>query len=373
MQMVRKLIFLCSFFVSSDSYTQNLFANPGFEEINNCVEYHADCAPEAWFNIPAANHMVKGRNAQKPVLGHMLLLVPVANVMANFNNKRRFVYTMLTCPMVVGEKYALSFFIHTANKPFEKLDFYFSDKEPTLSSFNVRDKTAAFSITPQHIDADYKMGWKHIQYEFTANQNAQFCVIGNFLPLEQSYEMKDAMNSGGDIFYFVDEIGLKPLSNNSQCPAYADNIKKMYTQDYRHTDDITIIKDTPVIVRKPEFKTDTITIPSVLFDVNSALIKPAIVRILDSVIDRVSNLKVARIEINGHTDNTGTIEKNEALSVSRAESVRKYLAEKLLGLSERLFVKGKGQAFPIADNKTEGGRTRNRRVEVILTLFQVQN
>jgi outer membrane protein OmpA-like peptidoglycan-associated protein len=141
----------------------------------------------------------------------------------------------------------------------------------------------------------------------------------------------------------------------------------MYAQNYRHTDDITLVKDTPVIIRPPQYSRDTVTIPSVLFEVNSAVLKPAIIKILDSVINKISNVKIAKIEINGHTDNTGTAATNEALSLSRAESVKKYLDQKLPQLSGQLFVSGKGQNFPIAENKTENGRRKNRRVEIILT------
>jgi len=369
---IRILIVVLSF-VFLDGHAQNLFANPGFEDINICTEYHASCAPEAWFHIPATVYPLRGSSAQRPVLGHKFMVLPVASVLPGFNNKRRFVYSMLTCPLVKGEKYNLSFYITAAGKPFERLDFYFSEKEPTLYNFNVLNKTPTFIITEQHIDAVYKTVWHHVQYEFTAGINAQFCVIGNFSALRRVYEMKDAMNASGDIFYFIDEITLKPLSDNNLCPGYNDNIQKIYAQDYRHTDNITIVKDTPVIVKKPRFIKDTVTIPSVLFDVNSTLLKPAIVKILDSVVDKLSTLRVAKIEINGHTDNTGTIVKNEALSLSRAESVRKYLAEKLPKFSEQLFVAGKGQDFPVADNKTETGRSKNRRVEIILTFVKIEN
>lgn len=373
MYLIRNTLFCCVLFFCNNVYAQNLFANPGFEDINNCVEYHADCSPEAWFNIPATNYMVKGRFAQRPVLGRMVLLIPVGNVLKTFNDKRRFVYTLLTCPLVNGEKYSLSFFINAASKPFEKLDFYFTDKEPILSSFNSLNKIPAFTITPQNIDDDYKQGWKHVLYEFTAVGNQRFCIIGNFLPLQQIYEMKDAMNSAGDFFYFIDEILLKPVSAIPLCAGYNNNIQKMYAQNYRHTDDVAIAKDTPAVVKMPRFITDTVTIPSVLFDVNSAILKPAIIKILDSVIKKIGNDKIAKIEINGHTDNTGTVKINEALSLARAESAKKYLDEKLPQFSDRLFVAGKGQNFPVADNKTEGGRRKNRRVEIILTKVSIEN
>ena len=369
-----RIIFSLTFFLSSlHCYSQNLFANPGFEDINNCVEYHADCAPEAWFNIPAANYLVKGRLAQKPVLGNMLLLVPVSTVLQSMQNKRRFVYTMLTCPLVTGEKYKLSFFINTAGKPFEKLDFWFTEKEPALNNFNVSGRSPAFTLTEKDIDTDFKMGWKHVLYEFTAAGAMQFCVLGNFSPLQYQYEMKDAMNSSGDIFYFIDEISLKPLSNIPLCEGYNENIKKMYAQDYRHTDNITVIKDTPVGVRPAYFTTDTITIPAVLYDVNNALLKPAISKILDSIIDKTVNSMIAKIEINGHTDNSGSFAKNETLSLQRAEGVKKYLTDRMPQMAEKIFVFAKGQQFPVANNATEAGRKKNRRVEIIITTVKLSN
>lgn len=69
-----------------------------------------------------------------------------------------------------------------------------------------------------------------------------------------------------------------------------------------------------------------------------------------------------RIEITGHTDSTGTFERNKALSLSRARAVAQYLLGR--GISEdRLTVQGLGPTQPIADNRTPEGRALNRRVE----------
>jgi outer membrane protein OmpA-like peptidoglycan-associated protein len=69
-----------------------------------------------------------------------------------------------------------------------------------------------------------------------------------------------------------------------------------------------------------------------------------------------------KMSIAGHTDNTGKPEKNQELSVARAESVKKYLVSK--GVNEsRLTATGFGQDQPIADNTTTSGKAKNRRVE----------
>lgn len=75
-----------------------------------------------------------------------------------------------------------------------------------------------------------------------------------------------------------------------------------------------------------------------------------------------ANLK---LDINGHTDNTGKPEKNLLLSENRAKAVYDYLVKK--GISEdRLKSAGFGQEQPIADNKKAAGRAKNRRVELNL-------
>ncbi|MCG2615577.1 OmpA family protein [Terrimonas sp. NA20] len=69
-----------------------------------------------------------------------------------------------------------------------------------------------------------------------------------------------------------------------------------------------------------------------------------------------------KISIEGHTDNTGKEDKNQALSEKRAEAVKAYFVKKGIN-ADRLVTIGYGQSTPIADNKTVQGRAANRRVE----------
>jgi len=72
----------------------------------------------------------------------------------------------------------------------------------------------------------------------------------------------------------------------------------------------------------------------------------------------------ALIVVEGHTDNIGTEEYNEELSYRRAMSVAKAIADQ--GYPNDIEVRAKGAANPIASNKTEDGRSQNRRVDVVL-------
>jgi OOP family OmpA-OmpF porin len=73
-----------------------------------------------------------------------------------------------------------------------------------------------------------------------------------------------------------------------------------------------------------------------------------------------------KITITGYTDNVGTADYNMKLSLRRAEAVRDYVIS--LGIDpNKLEVKGEGMSNPMADNSTEEGRAKNRRVEVEIT------
>ena len=69
-----------------------------------------------------------------------------------------------------------------------------------------------------------------------------------------------------------------------------------------------------------------------------------------------------KIEISGHTDNTGSATLNETLSQERAEAVVNYLKAKGIAAT-RMTAKGYGMLKPVASNATESGRQLNRRTE----------
>ena len=73
------------------------------------------------------------------------------------------------------------------------------------------------------------------------------------------------------------------------------------------------------------------------------------------------------VQVDGHTDNVGKPENNMKLSQERADAVVKYLVEKKGVDAKRLSAKGWGDTQPIADNKTDKGRAKNRRVDFTVT------
>ena len=104
---------------------------------------------------------------------------------------------------------------------------------------------------------------------------------------------------------------------------------------------------------------------NVTFDVNQADVKSNFYPVLNSVALVVKEYNKTLVDVNGHTDSTGTVELNMGLSNRRAQSVSSYLQSQGIG-SNRLFTQGFGPHYPIADNTTAEGRSLNRRVEIVL-------
>ena len=85
--------------------------------------------------------------------------------------------------------------------------------------------------------------------------------------------------------------------------------------------------------------------------------------ILNQFASSLNQNPVTTVTIVGHTDNTGSDATNNPLSMDRANSTRNYLAARGVA-NNRIATDGRGEREPIADNNTNDGRTKNRRVEI---------
>ena len=107
-------------------------------------------------------------------------------------------------------------------------------------------------------------------------------------------------------------------------------------------------------------------IPSdISFDSGSHEIRPGLRPVLDQFAQGLAQQPAMEVRIVGHTDNTGSEAVNNPLSVNRAQSARDYLVSRGVSAS-RITIDGRGEREPIADNQTEAGRARNRRIEIFL-------
>ena len=86
-------------------------------------------------------------------------------------------------------------------------------------------------------------------------------------------------------------------------------------------------------------------------------------RELDKVVSYLNENSQVKVMLTGHTDNTGSDEKNQKLSEARAQAAKQYLVSKGIDAS-RITASGQGESQPAEDNGTAAGRAANRRVEV---------
>lgn len=100
------------------------------------------------------------------------------------------------------------------------------------------------------------------------------------------------------------------------------------------------------------------------FDTGKATINPDSSKMLDDAAAALKAAPALRVEVAGHTDNVGTPDANMKLSQERAQAVMAALAQRGVG-ADRLTAKGYGQTAPVADNRSEEGRAKNRRVELV--------
>lgn len=105
----------------------------------------------------------------------------------------------------------------------------------------------------------------------------------------------------------------------------------------------------------------SIVLNDIYFEVGKADIDIAFSTDLDKLIQFLKDNPETRLEIQGHTDNTGSLNLNNKLSQSRANSVVDYLTKNGIDRNQ-LIAKGYGSSLPVADNATAEGRTKNRRV-----------
>ena len=113
----------------------------------------------------------------------------------------------------------------------------------------------------------------------------------------------------------------------------------------------------PAAATKVTYAADT------FFDFNKSALKADGKAKLDDLVGKVKAINLEVIIAVGHTDSVGADAYNQKLSVKRADAVKAYLVTK--GIEKnRVYTEGKGEKQPVADNKTDAGRSKNRRVEI---------
>jgi len=127
------------------------------------------------------------------------------------------------------------------------------------------------------------------------------------------------------------------------------------------------IEEVKTLIKGNLVLTATVKNSDAKFGFDSAALGNEAKGVLDTFVQRlITENKGVYIEIQGHTDSTGSDEVNQALGQKRADAVRMYLYKQHRIPLHRMSAVSMGSSMPIADNGTRDGRSQNRRVEILV-------
>ena len=151
--------------------------------------------------------------------------------------------------------------------------------------------------------------------------------------------------------------GNKNYALNVSCDGYL-----FYSDNFSLKDQSAVEPLKLNIPLNPVLAGERMILKNVFFDIDKFTLREESKIELGKLVAFMKLNNTVRIELGGHTDNTGDKARNSVLSANRAKAVYDYLVQN--GIEDfRLSYKGYADAQPVADNKTEEGRQKNRRTE----------
>jgi OmpA-OmpF porin, OOP family len=192
--------------------------------------------------------------------------------------------------------------------------------------------------------------------------------VFSFADANQYYGVTDGVNRYKAVYDQVSGY-LKKLN-----PAgFNDNVKRVVPYD--EAVNLSILKSITDIKAGEAYASDyskkaTKVMASgewhITFEPGRAALRPDAKDVVEQIYNLLIQAEDSKLEIVGHTDNTGTRDGNYSLSLARAEAVKSFLIQKGIPATRFQKIDGKGQDEPVADNTTGAGKARNRRVVVSL-------
>lgn len=183
--------------------------------------------------------------------------------------------------------------------------------------------------------------WVEICDTIVADGGEQFLTLGNFADFNHStvVDIHNALAILQGAYYYIDDVSVVCLDTAGAEPE-------------------------PAVTAPAEG--EIVPMWGVFFDIDSHELLPQSYNELHRLLELLRAYPDMKIELRGHTDNTGTLKHNLELSESRAKAVLDYMEEH--GVERRRMTsKGYGSTLPVDTNDTPEGRSRNRRVEYRVT------
>jgi outer membrane protein OmpA-like peptidoglycan-associated protein len=387
---------LLSIFVFSRLMAQNLVLNPSFEQLQAravvvpCQFMQASVffgeTAEVWTTFPDMTPDVLRAADNCPLLPvvhsgeHCLGLIhylPGADVGLPNGDYHEAVQGRLSAPLKPGRRYRVELWVREDSAIIrDHLARVYLPQTPVVP-VQAGNLGFAFSVMPQNLRGGFwRMvqegalqaqvnfaeiiatdgAWVKLSASFVPDRPFQHFIIGNF------FSDSKTPNSLTE----AQQRRIGQANNATKVP-----IDRTKRAAYLCIDDISVtletMPDEPRLTLEKQLLQDRkFTFNAgVLFDFDKADLRPAAGNALDSLVLFMKKYPATEIGILGHTDSQGSDEYNLDLSERRAKAVFDALVSKGI-LPERLRSKGFGESRPVADNETEEGRQKNRRVECLL-------
>lgn len=355
----------------------NLIFNPSFEEHISCPQridpYGYMGEVVAWWQPTGGSsdyyNNCGGRQCRVPK-NKLGIQMPhsgesMVGIYTSLTDYREYLQTELKDKLIKGEKYHLSFWVSLSEyspSAVATIGGLFTQKRIqdttrqmlTMNNITIHDngikQNLSTYLKPQVVNPYNRVlsdveSWQKVEGDFIAQGGEKFLTIGNFYPAEQSnvndYSYLTHILPGA--YYYVDDVELYCLTCGEK-QQYGDVVitRKQDTTKYSVG--------------------EVIILENIFFDFDKTVLLPQSYVELKNLLAILNTHPNMKIELSGHTDNKGKDKYNMNLSLNRAKAVYTYLIEN--GIKEnRLKYKGFGATQPIADNKTDEGRAKNRRVE----------
>lgn len=367
--------------VALPDYAQtNLLLNGGFDDVNVCTEYKAECGVEGWFYLKDVKVQMLASDSVNKLTGTNSIAILYNWI--GYTSFTPVFGSILPCRLQAGKAYTLKGLMNVMLNPKLQFkagvcfgDWFYVPRRPFASSMKP-DSILSITQVPNSNFVEF-------EYHFTATGQERYFTFGSYIH-KDSLTGNAPLTGTQTINMILDRFSLTANDpEETLCDAFAANKAIIYQYDFRHKEmdyslygrgqlaiepefdnnSVTVQRKEPVL---PLIKTDTLLLGDVLFDFNKAVLKPAALSILENYFtaDRLAGIDSIRIE--GHTDSVGTDSRNIQLSGQRSEAVKNWLLKNGLPSGTLLTVYAYGRSRPVASNQTADGRAQNRRVELIL-------
>ena len=348
------LFFLTLSAIQGVAQQTNLIPNPGFETIIG--------QPERWFYTGSDFNLVfrewrsptaaspdvyhdkiavpaywkeKGFYQLKPKEGKSMVGITLFGCNLGKLHCREYVSVPLKDSLVIGQQYHLSFWLApmVTGVQVKHIHVAFDSENNQVIDDRLLELKPLYQL-----DIDYHAGWQKLTLQFHAETEARYLTIGNF-------------------------------KNDQDTPIDLTRQENQHPFGYYYLDEVVLRKVPPILDREPIEQYDSlelntqaaIEIRNIYFDFDESTLLPGSYQELNKLLVLLKSHPDMHIRISGHTDQIGTAEYNQLLSVKRARAVADFLVRHYIQL-DRLEVKGYGFDQPVAANTDESGRQKNRRV-----------